>query len=81
MWNGRKGTVQMHVRDDVVISYPRDLSKSVKAFVSYKSTVAAPVKKGQEIGTLSVQIPGMADKVFPVYATGGWGAGAGARVF
>ncbi|ACZ48942.1 D-alanyl-D-alanine carboxypeptidase [Anaplasma centrale str. Israel] len=74
VWNGRKGTVQMHVRDDVVISYPRDLSKSVKAFVSYKSTVAAPVKKGQEIGTLSVQIPGMADKVFPVYATAEVGA-------
>ncbi|MFV9870694.1 MAG: D-alanyl-D-alanine carboxypeptidase family protein [Anaplasma ovis] len=68
VWNGRSKAIKMHVLDDVVISYPKDLSKGVKAFISHKSIVAAPVKKGQEIGVLSVQIPGMADKVFPVYA-------------
>ena len=71
VWNGKSETVKMHVLDDVVISYPKDLSKGVKAFISHKSTVAAPVKKGQKIGVLSVQIPGMADKVFPVYADAG----------
>ncbi|MCU7611278.1 D-alanyl-D-alanine carboxypeptidase family protein [Anaplasma capra] len=66
--NGKSRVIPMYVRDDIVISYPRDLSKNVKAFVSHKSKVAAPVKKDQEVGTLSIQVPGMAERVFPVYS-------------
>ncbi|MGN7678217.1 MAG: D-alanyl-D-alanine carboxypeptidase family protein [Anaplasma sp.] len=67
VWNGKDRTVPIYVREDVVVTFPKDALKNLRVFVSHKSAVAAPVYKDQEVGSLSVKTPGMPDRTFPVY--------------
>ncbi|WP_196492735.1 D-alanyl-D-alanine carboxypeptidase family protein [Ehrlichia ruminantium] len=68
MVNGGK-TIGVTVKDNVTISYPKDSYHNIKIFVSHNNeAVSIPVKKGQEVGKLHIQIPGLTEKTIPVYA-------------
>ncbi|MGN7661513.1 MAG: D-alanyl-D-alanine carboxypeptidase family protein [Anaplasma sp.] len=67
VWNGKDRKVPIHIREDAVVTFPKEALKDLRVFVSHKSAVAAPMSKDQEVGSLSVKIPGMPDRTFPVY--------------
>ena len=65
---GEQETVPLVVKDDVFMTIPKTAVNNYKASVSYKEPIEAPVKLGQEIGTLSIEIAG-GDKIsVPLYA-------------
>ncbi len=61
-------SVHARVAHDVYITIPRDHKKHLKAQVRSLSPLIAPIKEGDEIGTIVIHIPGEGAKTFPLYA-------------
>ena len=53
---------------DLVMTMPRDWRSRTKVTISYESPLRAPVRRGAEIGTLSVTGSGMGDLQLPLLA-------------
>ncbi|MCH2546051.1 MAG: D-alanyl-D-alanine carboxypeptidase [Alphaproteobacteria bacterium] len=56
VWFGESSTVPLIVSEDVRMTVPKGDSDNIKMTVTYNGPVTAPVKKGQEIGTLTVKV-------------------------
>jgi D-alanyl-D-alanine carboxypeptidase (penicillin-binding protein 5/6) len=67
---GELETVGFSIKDDVRVSVPRMEKKNIKVEVNYKSPLIAPIAAGQEIGTLTINIPTMEPITHPIYAAG-----------
>lgn len=50
------------------LTLPKGQQKQIVAHVVYKSPIKAPVKKGEEIASLSLSVPDRQDVVIPLYA-------------
>lgn len=57
VWLGDKPTVPMMLNQDITVTVPRGLARQAKVLVRYNGPIAAPIKKGDEIGKLVVTIP------------------------
>ncbi|MFV9838754.1 MAG: D-alanyl-D-alanine carboxypeptidase family protein [Aaplasma endosymbiont of Hyalomma asiaticum] len=57
----------VYVKEDVVVTYPKNLRSEIKAFISPKELDGSPVDKGQEVGILTIKIEGTKYS-FPIYA-------------
>ena len=55
---GQSDSVGMVVEDDVVVTLPIISYNDLKVEVQYHAPLIAPIKKGQEIGVLTMHIPG-----------------------
>ncbi|WP_333023030.1 D-alanyl-D-alanine carboxypeptidase family protein [Wolbachia endosymbiont of Pentidionis agamae] len=64
---GQKKKVPITVEKDIVITYNRNIFNKIKVYMEYQNDVIAPIKKGQEIGKLHIEIPGMEKQVVPLY--------------
>ncbi len=65
---GEQENVPLVVKDDVFVTIPKTAANNYKASVSYKEPIEAPVKTGQQLGTLNIEIAG-GDKIsVPLYA-------------
>lgn len=60
VWLGQAPTVPVTVAADVLATVPRSGENDVKVTAGYDAPVPAPVKKGQKIGTLAIEVPGFA---------------------
>ncbi len=58
IWLGTKPTVQLVTTKDINVTIPRRLRPQMKVTAVYDSPVAAPVAAGQELGKLTVTVPG-----------------------
>ncbi len=56
------------VANDVTITYNRKLHDQIKVRIEYKDMIPAPIKKGQEVGKVFVEIPGIEQQTTPLYA-------------
>jgi D-alanyl-D-alanine carboxypeptidase (penicillin-binding protein 5/6) len=65
---GVKRSVSLQVKDPVRILMSPDARKAMKATLRYQGPIKAPIAAGQEIGTLTIAVPGKPDKVVPVSA-------------
>lgn len=65
---GKADTVKLIVKEDIRKTIPHNAAKNIKLTVSYDGPVQAPIKTGQEIGTLTISVPGQADITQPVFA-------------
>lgn len=65
---GKKATVAIGVKDDIKVTVPKIEKNNVALEMTYKSPLIAPIKVGQEIGTLTVNIPDMENISYPLYA-------------
>lgn len=65
---GKDKKVPVIVANDVTITYNRRLHDKIKVRIEYKDMVPAPIKKGQEVGKIFVEIPGTEQQTIPVYA-------------
>lgn len=56
---GKEKTVPLMVDQDVIITLPAHAKKALKVQSVYNGPLRAPLKKGQEVGTLQIVIPHM----------------------
>ncbi len=68
VWLGRAAAVPLVLHQDLVVTLPRSERDQVKVTVDYHGPVPAPVAAGQEIGTVTITAPGVANMVEPLYA-------------
>ena len=54
---GQAAEVPMVTEDDVIMTLPKAVKNDLKVTVSYMEPLVAPVKKGDQIGTLKIDIP------------------------
>lgn len=57
VWGGAEKTVQLVSGKDIVLTLPRTQRKDLKVKVIYDAPIAAPLKAGDEVGTIEVTIP------------------------
>ncbi|AAW70879.1 D-alanyl-D-alanine carboxypeptidase [Wolbachia endosymbiont strain TRS of Brugia malayi] len=65
---GKERKVSATVANDVTITYNRNLRDKIKVRVEYKDMIPAPIKKGQEVGKIFIEIPGIEQQTIPLYA-------------
>ncbi|KJV69466.1 D-alanyl-D-alanine carboxypeptidase family protein [Candidatus Neoehrlichia procyonis] len=68
VWYGKDKVVPLTIHDDVTVTYHNNSYDKIKAFISRNNIIPAPIRKGQKVGELHIQIPELGEKVVPVYA-------------
>ncbi|MEZ0259453.1 MAG: D-alanyl-D-alanine carboxypeptidase family protein, partial [Alphaproteobacteria bacterium] len=58
VWLGETGTVDMVAANDVTVVLPRANRADLKLKVKYMEPLKAPVKQGEEVGELLIEVPG-----------------------
>ncbi len=65
---GRVKMVELTVPGDILLTVPTLAEKDMKFQAQYKVPLSAPVKAGDEVGTLNVTYPGGAAQAYPLVA-------------
>ena len=68
VWCGGAKTVPLTVAQDVAATLPKATRKDLKVVVAYDGPVAAPIKAGTRLATLTVSAPGIPDRAVPLVA-------------
>ena len=53
---GKKSKIEVVPAEDIYITVPKRKKKTIKAVVEYAGPIAAPIKKGDILGLLSVYV-------------------------
>jgi len=69
VWLGTKKSVSIVASEDALITLPRTARSGLKAVVSFDQPIPAPIKKGQQIGVLTITAPGADTKTIPLVAS------------
>ena len=75
VWLGETNFVGLEIADDISALIPYSARDDIKITVTYEGPIQAPIKKGEELGSLSVDIPGIPHRSYPVYASSDVAAG------
>ena len=67
-WLGKKEFVSVTTSEDIYITINKKDLKKLKVQANYKGPLIAPIKKGDEIGTLTVDQGDGSISSFPLYA-------------
>ena len=70
VWQGISDTVPLVTPEAVTVTLPRKARAKMKATVKYDGPIAAPIEEGQQVATLVVSAPGIADTEVPLLAGG-----------
>lgn len=68
VWYGKKDSVNLTVADDVLKTVHMSQQDNVKATAEFDEPVKAPIKAGQEIGTIKIEIEGQSPLNVPLIA-------------
>jgi serine-type D-Ala-D-Ala carboxypeptidase (penicillin-binding protein 5/6) len=68
VWLGTEAKVPLTVGKDLVVTLPRKSRKDMKVTLAYDKPVPAPVRKGQELGKVTVAAPDIAPIEVPLFA-------------
>jgi serine-type D-Ala-D-Ala carboxypeptidase (penicillin-binding protein 5/6) len=68
VWLGDRAKVPLTVAKDLVVTVPRKSRKDMKVTITYDQPVAAPIKKGQQLGKVAVHVPEMQPIEMPLIA-------------
>lgn len=68
VWYGKQKSVKLTVAEDVLKTVHLSQQDNIKAQAEFEQPVKAPVKAGQEIGTLKIQIENQPDLNIPLVA-------------
>ena len=71
LWGGTKDAVSVTVRDPLTVMMAVESRPQMKVKLRYDGPIHAPVAAGQQIGTITVSVPGKPDKVVPAIAAEG----------
>ena len=64
---GKSTTVGLVTQENLALTLPKLAGSNLKVSVKYEGPLMAPVKKGQEVGKLEINAPGMATMAYPLY--------------
>ncbi|MDA0240037.1 MAG: D-alanyl-D-alanine carboxypeptidase [Proteobacteria bacterium] len=67
-WMGEDGTVPLIIEDDLHLTIKRKARDGLKVTAVYDGPVAAPIKKGDKLGTLKVAVPDSEVREIPLLA-------------
>jgi D-alanyl-D-alanine carboxypeptidase (penicillin-binding protein 5/6) len=70
VWDGAAENVSLAVRQPVTVMMRLADRKKLKVTYNYQGPVTAPIANGQELGTLSIALPGRDPITAPLYANG-----------
>ena len=65
---GKKNLVRITVKDDLMGLVPSMMDGKIKAEITYKSPIKAPITEGQEIGEIIITIPSLVSFSKPIIA-------------
>lgn len=68
VWYGKDKTVNLTVADDVLKTVHRSQQENVKVTAEFDEPVKAPLKAGQEVGTIKIEIEGQPTLNVPLVA-------------
>jgi len=68
VWLGSKPTVNLVVEKDVVSILSFDQLKLIKSTIHYEKPISAPIKEGEKIGSLIINISGKPPMIVPLVA-------------
>ena len=68
VWLGDKPTVNLMVENDFISILSFDQTKLIKSTIHYEKPLSAPIKAGEEIGSMSIDIPGKPKIIVPLVA-------------
>ncbi len=68
VWLGLNPSVKLAVKNDVTLLLPAGNATDLSAQISLREPIAAPIEMGQELGLLTVEIPGMESVDIPLVA-------------
>lgn len=71
VWMGRQATVPLVAGADLEVTLPRAVRPQMKVVASYNEPLKAPVRKGTQVGVLTVSAPGYPDQTMPLLAGAG----------
>lgn len=65
---GQAEQVPLVTDADIVITIPKAVKNDLKVSLSYKGPLVAPIKKGDQVGTLQIEVPRVGSFERPVFA-------------
>ncbi len=68
IWLGDQATVDLKIKEDLTAVLPVANANEVKGVITVTAPVPAPITKGQTLGTLTLQIPGLKTVSVPLVA-------------
>jgi D-alanyl-D-alanine carboxypeptidase (penicillin-binding protein 5/6) len=69
VWLGKTKTVGLEVAAEISALVPYSGRDEIKMSVTYDGPIQAPIQKGDELGNLHIEIPGLPAQTFPVFAS------------
>lgn len=66
VWSGVDKKVSLVSNQDIIFTIPRSKQKEVQVKIAYESPISAPLKAGDQVGTIEVTIPDKGVKTFPL---------------
>ncbi len=70
VWDGANEKISLSVQQPITVIMRTTDRKQLKVTYKYQGPVTAPINSGQELGTLSVALPGQEPITAPLYSTG-----------
>lgn len=68
-WLGAKNNVKAIAKQDISLNIPREIStNAIKVKINYLSPIKTPIKKGQKIADLTIEIENYTTKKYPLFA-------------
>lgn len=68
VWMGDVGSVPLVIEQELILTLPRKARRGMKVKVKYEEPLAAPVKKGDSVAILTVEVPGRTPLEVPLVA-------------
>jgi D-alanyl-D-alanine carboxypeptidase (penicillin-binding protein 5/6) len=79
VWLGMDSRLSAFIKDEIKLTVRRTDTERVKTTLHYEEPLAAPIEKGQIVGTLKIKVPNQAPREYPLFAKqsieklGAWG--------
>ena len=71
VWGGDKTKIKVKVAEPVRVLMPIGARRDLKVTLKYNGPLRAPIAAGQQVGTLTVSLPGKPDRMVPAVAAEG----------
>ena len=68
VWSGAEQSVPLVAGQDIIYTLPRNKRRDLQVKVIYDSPIGAPIKAGDEIGSLEITLPEKGVQKIPLYA-------------
>lgn len=71
VWGGQHQSVKLGLTANVVMTIPKGVRDEIQAVTQFNNEIHAPIKKGDELGSLTISVPDKEDISVPLAALNG----------